>query len=163
MLNRTIASALKIATLIALPTALLGCGGSSSALGINSKISIQLIRTDGTQDLTKYEVYITKDANTSFDPTDFESFASTTDRPSWSDDYSADRTSSELKLNFRTRSTHPPYFLFVKVPSTASAFETVKLQIDVDEKAGARKSFNLTVGTTQRLSAVRIDRNSASY
>jgi|GEM_PF-4640947 len=162
-MKRTPFSRLKLAALVSVPILMTGCGGSSSALGINSKMSVQLIRTDTTQDLTKYEIYLTKDANTSFDPSDLESFASTTDRPSWSDEYSSDRTSSQLTLNFRTRSTQPPYFLFIKVPATGAAFETVKLQIDVDSKAGTRKTFNLTPGTTQRLTSVRIDRNSAEY
>lgn len=136
---------------------LFGCGGSAG-IGRNSAIKVRLMRTDSTQKLTSFELYITKDAETTL--TDA---TSTVSRASWTDDYSTSRSDQELKLGFTTRSTQTPYFVWVKVPNTGAAFETVKLAIDVDGTDGKTVTKNLTINTTQRLTGVKINRNSADY
>ncbi|RYG33699.1 hypothetical protein EON81_17545 [bacterium] len=140
-----------------------GCGGGSSAFGRDAKIKIHLERTDSTQNLTDYEIYITKNRNVTLDTSDRESFASTQNRPSWSDEYNANRSNTKLELEFRTRSSQPPYFVFVRVPSTSSAYETLRFWVDVDGNEGKKITQNLTIGTTQRLTNVTINRESADY
>lgn len=139
-----------------------GCGGSAG-LGTNANIVIHLQRTDSTQNLTQYEVYITQLGDTTLDTSDKEDFASTINQPSWSDNWSGHRSSSELKLGFRTRSTQTPYFVWVKVPNTGAAFETLKLKIDINGNDGKTVTNNLQINTTQRLTGVKINRDSADY
>ncbi|MES1147323.1 MAG: hypothetical protein ABUL49_01085, partial [bacterium] len=86
--------------------ALSGCGGSGG--GSNSNFVIHLNRTDGTQDMTQFEVYITRNAATTFNLADSESFGSTGNHPTWMDQYSAVRATTELTLNFRSRSDQTP-------------------------------------------------------
>lgn len=140
-----------------------GCGGSSLFSGLNSAIEIKLTRTDGTQVMTNYELYMTKEGDTGLDTADPEDFASTLNQPSWCDDYTASRSATELNLRFTTRSGQPPYFLFVRVPNTGAAFETLRLQINVDDTDGDQKTYDLTIDATERLTSVRIERNSAIY
>lgn len=139
-----------------------GCGGGG-ALGHNAKMSVRLQRTDGTQNMNNFEIYITKNAGTTLDVTDPQGYASTTNRPNWCDEYSSTRSSVDLRLDFTTRSTQTPYFVWVKVPNTGAAFETVRFWVDVDGAPGRQITQDLTIGATQRLTGVKIDRDSASY
>lgn len=148
--------------LFACVLALSGCGGSSG-LGFNSAIRIHLRRTNSAQLMTQYEVYITKNADPALNVDIAESYASTTNRPSWSDEYKATRNDGELELDFKTRSTQTPYYVFVKVPNTGNPRESVQLQIDVDTQSGKRVTRNLESDSTQRLFNVQINRNSATY
>lgn len=137
-----------------------GCGGS--ALGRNSNMSIHLQRTDGTQVMTQYELYVTKNSE-QLDVLDSENFASTSNQPSWIDGYSATRTSTELVLNFRTRGGQSTYLVYVKVPNTSSQFETLRFRVDVDGTTGADQDFDLNINDTSQLPNVGIERNSANY
>lgn len=148
--------------LIVAAVATSGCGGSSS-LGRNSEIVVNLIRTDGTQVMTQFEVFVTRNADTSLNQGDPEDFISTANEPSWADQYSATRNATQLTLNFRTRSDQPPYYVFVKVPNTGASFETLKLRIDVDGEQGPDRTFDLDISRTSRLAGVRINRNEAIY
>lgn len=139
-----------------------GCGGSTS-LGKNSAIVVHLLRTDGTQIMTQFEVYITKNGATTFNTANLESFASTRNQPTWMDDYSSARSSTKLDLGFTTRSGQSDYLVFIKVPNTGAAFESLKLQIDVDGKAGKVVDFNADINQISRLDGVKISRNSATY
>ena len=141
---------------------LAGCGGSSS-LGKNSAILVHLLRTDGTQDMTQFEIYVTRNGATNFNLADFESYGSTTNHPSWMDVYSATRSTTDLDLGFTTRSNQPPYFIFVKVPNTGAAFETLKLRIEVDSNAGPDVTYNFPITATTQIGGAIINRNSASY
>lgn len=113
--------------------------------------------------MRNYEVYITKNGATTFSTGNHESFASTSNRPTWCDGWSANATNTELTLNFRTRSTQTPYYVWVKVPNTASRFETLELRINVDRTNGPSRRYDLNINQTTRLPSVRIERNSASY
>lgn len=139
-----------------------GCGGASS-LGRNSDIVVNLIRTDGTQVMTQFEVFVTKDADTGLNQGDPEDFISTANEPSWADQYSATRNATQLTLNYRTRSDQTPYYVFVKVPNTGANFETLKLRIDIDGVQGPDRTFDLDINRTSRLAGVRINRNDAVY
>ncbi|CAN5484172.1 hypothetical protein BH11ARM1_BH11ARM1_07740 [soil metagenome] len=146
-----------------LALALAGCGGGGSVTGHNAHMTVHLRRTDSTQNLINYEMYFTRNGKTSFDIADMSSFASTSNRPNWIDDYSVSRSNTELTLTFTTRSNQPPYFMWVKVPSTPSAYETLELQIDVDGETGKQIRPDLAINSTQRLTNVRIDRSSVNY
>lgn len=150
-----------IATLVFL-FVLSGCGGSS-VFSRDSDIVMKLMRTDGTQVMTQYEIFVTKSNDTSLNQGNSEDYMSSTNEPSWADAYSASRSATQLQVNWRTRSDQVSYFVFVKVPNTGSQFETLKLQIDVDGDEGPERTFDLNINTTQRLTGVRIDRNSAQY
>ena len=139
-----------------------GCGGTSS-LGKNSDMVVHLKRTDGTQTMTQYELYLTKSNDTTLDTLDPEDFVSTQNTPTWSDNYASNRSTTELNISFTTRSDQTPYYIWVKVPDTGAAFETLSLQIDVDGVDGPAQTYDLTIDTTQRLVGVRIDRNEAFY
>lgn len=139
-----------------------GCGGSGIG-GRNSDIVVHLVRTDGSQVMTNYELFMTKSGDTSLNQNDPEDFASTLNQPSWIDNYNTSRSSTELQLDFTTRSDQVPYFIWVKVPNTGASFETLSLQIDIDGTAGNSKTFDLNINSTQRMVGVRINRNSASY
>lgn len=141
---------------------LLGCGGSG-ALGRNSNMSVRITRTDGTQDLTQFEVFVTKNAATSFSTLDSESYGSTTNRPSWMDNYSVTRSTTDLVLNFTTRSDQTPYYVFIGVPNTGAAFETLRFRVDVDGNTGNAPTYNIPINGVTRLTNVQINRNSASY
>ncbi|MBS1715197.1 MAG: hypothetical protein JST30_12760 [Armatimonadetes bacterium] len=141
---------------------LTGCGGSSS-LGRNSDIVVHLKRTDGTQNMTQYELYLTKSNDTTLDTLDLEDFVSSQNAPSWSDNYASNRSTTELNISYTTRSDQTPYYVWVKVPNTGAAFETLNLQIDVDGVDGPAVAYDLTINTTQRLVGVRVDRNEATY
>ncbi|MBS1724764.1 MAG: hypothetical protein JSS66_17620 [Armatimonadetes bacterium] len=155
MLKRILPLALVAATLV-------GCGGDS-VLGTNSDMVVRLIRTDGTQDLMQYELYITKSADTTLNTADSEDYASTQNAPTWCDNWSGARSSTELRLGFTTRGGQTPYYVWVRVPNTGAQFETLKLQVDVDGVAGNQSTFDLNINDTQRLTGVRIDRNDATY
>jgi hypothetical protein len=139
-----------------------GCGGNGIG-GRNSSIVVHLSRTDGTQVLTTYELYITKSGDTTLNKVDPEDYASTLNQPSWSDNYTSSRSSTELQLSFTTRSDQVPYFVWVKVPNTGASFETLNFQIDVDGAVGAKKTYDLNINSTQRLVGVRVNRNAALY
>lgn len=126
-------------------------------------MSVHLIRTDGTQNLTNFEVSLTRNGATTFSTLDSESYASTTNAPSWISNYSVARSSSELVLNFTTRSDQPPYFVFLSVPNTGAAFETLKFRVDIDGSTGATATYNMPINATTRLTTVQINRNTASY
>jgi len=113
--------------------------------------------------MTQYELYLTKSSDTTLDTLDPEDFVSTQNTPSWSDNYASNRSTTELNISYTTRSNQTPYYIWVKVPNTGSAFETLNLQIDVDGVDGPAVGYDLTINTTQRLVGVRIDRNSATY
>lgn len=147
---------------IALVSSTLGCGGAATLLK-NSDMIVHLLRTDGTQDLTQYEVYLTKNADTTLNIADSEDFSSTLNHASWTDGYSATRTATELRINFRTRSDQPPYFIFIKVPNTGAIFETLKLKVDVDGVAGHESTYDLPINQTTRLGNTEIGRNDATY
>ena len=149
-------------SIVACLMALSGCGGSDS-LGRNSDIALRLIRTDGTQVMTQFEVFVTRAGDTTLNQADAEDFMSTVNEPSWADTYSASRSATQLQLNWRTRSDQVPYFVFVKVPNTGANFETLKLQFNVDGETGEERTFDLNINSTQRLAGVRIDRNEAVY
>ena len=143
---------------------LAGCGGSGSTIiGTNSDMVVHIKRTVNTQDLMQYEVYVTKNRDTTLDENDPEDSISTSNKPTWVDHYSAHRTSSELILRFRTRDDHVPYFVFVKVPTTANAQENLTLQIDVDAVVGVERPILVDSNSTQMLTGVHIERNTAVY
>ncbi len=155
---------MRIISALALGLSLLvaGCGGSSS-LGANADFSVRLTRTDGSQDLTGYEMYLTRNGGTTLDLFNSEAYASTQNRPSWSDAWTGSRSTTELRVDFRSRSDQPPYFLWVQVPNTTSQFETLQLVVWINGQAGAAKRYNLTINATERIQAVRINRDSAEY
>jgi len=157
MLKRVLLSATVAVLLL-----LCGCGGSD-IIGRNSDIIVHLMRTDGTQVMTSYELFITKNGDTNLNQNDPEDFASTLNQPSWADAYNSSRSSTELQVAFTTRSDQTPYFVWVKVPNTGANFETLKLQIDVDGNDGTQQTFDLNINSTQRLTGVRINRNNAVY
>ena len=157
MLKRVLLSATVAVLLL-----LCGCGGSD-IIGRNSDIIVHLMRTDGTQVMTSYELFITKNGDTNLNQNDPEDFASTLNQPSWADAYNSSRSSTELQVAFTTRSNQTPYFVWVKVPNTGANFETLKLQIDVDGNDGTQQTFDLNINSTQRLTGVRINRNNAVY
>jgi len=145
------------------PFAISGCGGSDAGLGHNALIRVHLERTDSTQKMTDFELYITKNADATLNTLDPEDYISTLNRPSWCDEYVSGRATTDLQIDFRTRSSQPPYFVFVKVPNTGAAYETLRFSIDVDGTSGKKITQNLTINTTQRLTAVKINRSSADY
>jgi len=126
-------------------------------------MSIHLIRTDGTQNLTNFDVAITRNAALSFSTLDPQSYASTTNAPTWISNYSVTRSTSELVLNFTTISDQPPYYVFLSVPNTGAAFETLKFRVDVEGSTGATATYNMPINATTRLTTVQINRNTASY
>ena len=150
-----------LAVLLA-PLALVGCSGSGP-LGFNSPVTVHLMRTDGTQDMTQFEVYLTRNGSISLNTLNPGAYVSTVNRPSWCDVYSSSRSATELTLNFTTRSDQPPYYMFVKVPNTGAAFETLALKIDMNTVAGPTYTYNVPINATTRLTAVNIGRNSATY
>lgn len=140
---------------------LAGCGGSSG-LGANSNITVRLSRTDGTQIMTQYELFITRE-NEGLNEFDPENHMSTINEPTWADNYSASRASDQLNIGFRTRSDQPPYRLYVRVPNTTSAFETLALRVTVDGTDGPVRTFDFIPGQITQIPGARIERNSATY
>ena len=126
-------------------------------------MAVHLKRTDNSQDLMQYEIYITKNRDTSLDTNDPEDSISSSNKPSWVDRYSAHRTSSELTLKFRTRDEQVPYLVFVKVPTTGHAKETLTLSIDVDATVGVDRPILVDSNSTKMLTGVHIERNTAAY
>ncbi len=148
-------------TLLCVSLVIGGCGGTSSLIP-DADIRVYLTRTDGTQIMTNYEMFITRNGGT-LDQSNLENHMSSVNRPSWADQYSATRATEELQIFFRTRSDQTPYFVYVLVPNTPSAFETLRLRIDVNGSTGPNRTFDMPINATTQLVGVRIDRNSASY
>lgn len=139
-----------------------GCGGSSQ-FNNSSDAVVRLIRTDDSQDLMQYEIYVTRNADTSLDVTNTEDYMSTQNVPSWASQHQANRMSRQLTLGFRTINEHTPYYVWIKAPVTAHASEQLNLQIDMDASNGQVKLITVNTNATQRLTAVRIERNEAFY
>ncbi|MBS1715198.1 MAG: hypothetical protein JST30_12765 [Armatimonadetes bacterium] len=139
-----------------------GCGGSSQ-LGNSSDMVVRLVRTDTSQDLMQYEVYITRNADATLDVNNPEDFASTQNTPSWVDQYQSNRMSRQLTLGFRTVNQFTPYYVWIKVPNGANATENLQLQIDMDANNGPLKMITVNNDSTERLVGVRIERNEAFY
>ena len=154
-----IISALALTAIIALCT---GCGGSSQ-LGNSSDMVIRLIRTDTSQDLMQYEIYVTRNSDTTLDTANPEDFASTQNTPSWVDQYQSNRMSRQLTMGFRTVNQFTPYYVWIKVPDTGDATEDLQIQIDMDAQNGPLKMVTLNSNATERLVGVRIERNEAIY
>lgn len=139
-----------------------GCGGSSQ-LGNSSDAVIRLIRTDNSQDLMQYEVYITRNADVNLDTANLEDFISTQNTPSWVSQYASNRMSRQLTVGFRTINQDTPYYVFIKAPNSGNATENLNLQIDMDANNGPVKLITVNTNTTERITSVRIERNEAFY
>lgn len=139
-----------------------GCGGSSQ-LNNSSDAVIRIIRTDTSQDLMQYEVYVTRNADTNLDVNNPEDYISTQNVPSWCSQHKSNRMSRQLTLGFRTVNQHTPYYVWIKAPSTAHATEQLDLQIDMDAQNGPVKLITVNTNATERLTSVRIERNEAFY
>lgn len=139
-----------------------GCGGSSQ-LSNSSDAVVRLIRTDNSQDLMQYEVYVTRSADTTLDATDPEDYISTQNSPSWVSQYASNRMSRQLTVGWRTINQDTPYYIWIKAPNSGNATERLNLQIDMDANNGPVKLITVNTNATERLTAVRIERNEAFY
>lgn len=153
--------------LVALAAALtlaltIGCGGSSQ-FNNSSDAVVRIMRTDTSQDLMQYEVYITKTGDTTLDVNNPEDFISTQNVPTWVSQHQSNRMSRQLTLGFRTVNEHTPYYLWIKAPATAHATEQLSLQIDMDAQNGQVKLITVNTNATERVTVVRIERNEAFY
>jgi len=124
---------------------------------------VRVRRTDNSQDLMQYEVYITRNADTNLDVNDLNDYASTQNTPTWVDQYGSTRTSSQLTVGFRTVNEFTPYYVWIKAPSTGHATENLELQIDMDANNGPVKTITVNTNATERLTGVRVERNEAFY
>jgi hypothetical protein len=151
---------MKVRFLLAVcPFFLMGCGGAG-LLNRNSKVDMTFTRTiSATQNMLNFEVYVARNS-VPFSLTNLESFASTTNSPSWADELRVSRSQSELNVTFTTRSDQPPYKVYVRTPGANS--ELLLLRIDVDGIPGLPKNYTVASGLAQ-VNGVTINRNSASY
>lgn len=150
-----------LTTLVALAFSI-GCGGSSQ-LNSNSDAVIRIIRTDTSQDLMQYELYVTKNGSNVLNVNNPEGFISTQNMPTWCNEYQANRMSRQLSLGFRTVNLDTPYYAWIKAPITSHGTEQFNIQIDMGANSGQVKLINVTTNATERLMLVRIERNDATY
>lgn len=153
---------------------LVGCGGLFST---NSTILIHLKQNVSTQVMNVgYEIYVVPAGGTLnlANPT---TFATTQNNPNLLDNYVSTRTSTtEIDLQFSTRSSQTPYYIYIGIPSESGATDTVQVSVDVDASTGAYKVFTFpTNAQTQVTTAsyttspitpgvpAQINRNSATY
>ena len=139
---------------------LTGCGGTSQ-LGNSSDAVIRLIRTDTSQDLMQFEIYVTRNGDTTLDVNNPEDFISTQNAPSWCSQHASNRMSRQLTVGFRTINEHTPYFHWNKVPNPGDATEDLNLQIDMDAANGPVVLKRVNTNATERLTGARILRNDA--